>query len=77
MVELLGAVDAVCSGADGRLFLGQQDGFHLDRFTSGSPFSQLLIERWRCTLERRGREFARRGIPYVFLLVPDAPSVCA
>ncbi len=77
MVELLGAVDAVCSGADGRLFLGRQDGFHLDRFTSGSPFSQLLIERWRCTLERRGREFARRGIPYVFLLVPDAPSVCA
>jgi hypothetical protein len=76
MLDLRGAVSAVRAGLNGRLFLGQQDGFDLDLFTSGNPFPPGVIAQWRSTLERRGRELAARGIPYVFLLVPDAPSVC-
>ena len=75
MLDLRGAVAAVRPGLNGRLFLGQQDGFDLDLFTSGNPFPPGAIDQWRSTLERRGREFLARGIPYVFFLVPDAPSV--
>jgi hypothetical protein len=75
MLDLRGAISAVRPGLNGRLFLGQQDGFDLDLFTSGNPFPPGVLAQWRSTLERRGREFLTRGVPYVFLLVPDAPSV--
>jgi Flp pilus assembly protein TadD len=74
-LELRGTVSAVREGMNGRLFLGEQDGFILDLFTSGDPFPPNLLARWRATLARRAREMAARGIPYVFFIVPDAPSV--
>ncbi len=71
----IGAVDAVVQGRNGRLFLGRQDGFDLGRFTDGSALPPSLLAQWRATLARRGRELAKRGIPYVFMLAPDAPSI--
>ena len=75
MVDLRGAVAGVREGLQGRLFLGSQDGFDLDRFSGGAPFTPAALSRWRRTLQRRGRNFAARGIPYIFFIVPDAPSV--
>lgn len=62
-------------GHNGRLFVGRQEGFDLAAFTSGMSLAPHLIAQWRATLVRRARELSRRGIHYVFLLVPDAPSV--
>lgn len=75
MSTLVGAVDAVVRGRNGRLFLGRQQGFDLAAFTSGTALSPSMLAQWRATLLRRGRELSRRGIPYVFMLVPDAPSI--
>jgi hypothetical protein len=75
MSALVGAVGAVVQGRRGRLFLGRQDGFDLGRFTDGSALPPSLLVQWRATLTRRGRELSARGIPYVFLVAPDAPSV--
>ncbi len=74
-MELHGTVGAVVKGRNGRLFLGRQDGFDLGRFTDGSALTASLLAQWRATLRRRGRELSRRGIAYVFLVAPDAPSV--
>lgn len=75
MSALAGAVEAVVHGRNGRLFLGQQDGFHLGRFTDGSALSPSLLAQWRATLRRRGKELSDRGVPYIFMIAPDAPSV--
>ena len=75
MSALAGAVGAVVHGRNGRLFLGRQDGFDLGRFTDGTALPPFLLAQWRATLLRRGRELSARGIPYVFMVAPDAPSV--
>ncbi len=75
MSTLAGEVDAIVEGRSGRLFLGRQAGFDLGRFTDGSAMSPLLLAHWRATLLRRGKELSARGIPYIFMVVPDAPSV--
>ncbi len=75
MIERAGAVRGVVEGSDGRLFLGDQEGFALRWFLSRRPFTTSLLEVWRRALRRRAREFKRRGIPYVFYLVPDAHFV--
>ena len=75
MLDLRGAISAVCEGRNGRLFLGRQDGFDLSQFTAPDALPQGLIDQWRATLSRRARELAARGVPYVFFIVPDAPSV--
>lgn len=74
-MELHGTVGAVVRGRNGRLFLGRQDGFDLGRFTDGSALTPSLLAQWRTTLRRRGRELSKRGIPYVFMVAPDAPSI--
>ena len=75
MSGLAGAVGAVVQGRRGRLFLGRQDGFDLGRFTDGSALPPSLLAQWRATLIRRGEALSARGIPYVFMIAPDAPSV--
>ena len=75
MSTLVGEVGAVVQGRSGRLFLGRQDGFDLGNFTNGSALTPVLLEQWRATLLRRGREFSARGIPYILMIVPDAPSI--
>ncbi len=75
MTELRGAMTGPRVGKNGRLFLGAQDGFDLDLFVDGGTWNRPMLDRWRATLARRGRELARRGIPYIFFIVPDAPSV--
>ena len=77
MFERQGRVRNVLEGGNGRLFLGDQDGFAVEWFVSDTPFSLPLSESWRRTLRRRARELKRRGIPYVFCLVPDAHFVYA
>ena len=74
-MALHGTVGAVVKGRNGRLFLGRQDGFDLGRFTDGSALTPSLLAQWRATLGRRGRELSKRGIPYLFMVAPDAPSV--
>lgn len=71
-----GKIEDVVRGKNGHLFLGTQAGFDFDLFTSGRPFNQPLIELWKRTLRRRARELRQRGIPFAFVLVPDAHSVC-
>ena len=73
---MLGDVAAVVRGLDGRLFLGRQDGFDLRVFTGGASLPDSCLTQWRATLTRRGKEMQGRGVPYVFFLAPDAPSVC-
>ena len=75
MSALAGTIGAVVRGRNCRLFLGRQDGFDLGRFIDGSALPPFLLEQWRATLLRRGREFSERGIPYLFVVAPDAPSV--
>jgi hypothetical protein len=75
MLELRGAISAVREGRNGRLFLGRQDGFDLDLFTCDDPFPAGLVAQWRATLARRAAALAERNIPYVFFIVPDAPSI--
>ncbi len=75
MTALVGEVGAIVQGRSGRLFLGRQDGFDLGRFTDGSAMQPLLLAQWRAALLRRGRELSARGIPYVFMVVPDTPSI--
>ena len=75
MSALSGAVGSVVRGRNGRLFLGRQDGFDLGRFTDGSALPPSLLAQWRATLARRGRELSARGVHYVFMVAPDAPSV--
>ena len=74
-MTLKGTVGAVVRGRNGRLFLGRQDGFDLGRFTDGTALTPSLLAQWRATLKRRGRELSKRGIPYLFMVAPDAPSV--
>ena len=73
---MLGTVASVVRGLNGRLFLGQQDGFDLQVFTEGGGLSKSCLAQWRATLIRRGGELRKRGIPYIFFVTPDAPSVC-
>ena len=75
MSTLVGEVSSVVAGRGGRLFLGRQDGFDLGSFTDGSAMPPILLAQWRNTLLRRGKELSARGIPYIFMIVPDAPSV--
>lgn len=66
----------VTEGLNGRLFLARQDSFELGRFLEGTLLSEAATMRWRRTLRRRAAELHAIGIPYVFYIVPDAPSVC-
>jgi hypothetical protein len=75
MAEMRGAISGARQGRNGRLFLESQDGFDLEKFSKGTCFNPAMLHFWRQTLIRRGRDCAERGIPYVFFLVPDAPSV--
>jgi hypothetical protein len=70
--ERLGRVRDVIAGANGRLFLGEQDDFSFETFVRPSPFGVAKIELWRRTLRRRARELKKRGIAYVVMVVPDA-----
>ena len=71
-----GKIEDVVQGRNGHLFLGSQAGFDYPLFTSSRPFNEPLIELWKRTLRRRARELRQRGVPFVFVLVPDAHSVC-
>ncbi len=75
MIQREGTIGRVLEGRNGRLFLGNQGGFLLERFQEPQPFSANRMELWRRTLRRRARELKRRGIPYVYYLVPDAHYV--
>jgi hypothetical protein len=75
IAEQRGLIRGVLEGRNGRLFLGDQDGFALEWFLSTKPFNRPLLEVWKRTLRRRARELRRRGIPYAFYLAPDAHSV--
>lgn len=75
MAEFRGAIQGPLQGRNGRLFLGAQDGFDLQMFARTGLFNAPMLGRWRRALTRRGAALAERGIPYVFFIVPDAPSV--
>jgi hypothetical protein len=75
MAEFRGAIQRPLQGRNGRLFLGAQDGFDLEMFARSGLFNAPMLGRWRRALTRRGAALAARGIPYVFFIVPDAPSV--
>ena len=77
MIAREGTIGRVIEGRNGRLFVGNQGGFDVDRFISPRPLRASQTELWRRTLRRRARELKRRAIPYVFFLVPDAHFVCA
>jgi len=75
MLALEGQVGGVARGKNGRLFLSHQEAFDIDLFTSGQPFRADELLLWKRSLQRRAAELRRRGIPYVFSIVPDAHSV--
>jgi len=75
MTRATAAGDLVVRGRNSRLFLGCQDSYSLEAFCDGSLLPQAALWRWRQTVKRRARELAAIGIPYVFMIVPDAPSV--
>lgn len=66
---------AVAEGRNGRLFLARDGSYCLREFVAGRSLTCASLERWRLTVQRRAAELGRRGIPYVFYIVPDAPSV--
>jgi Flp pilus assembly protein TadD len=75
VADARGVVSQVHEGRNGRLFLGSQDGFDLSRFAKGEVFNEPMLETWRRTISRRAQDLAARGVPYIFLIVPDTPSI--
>jgi tetratricopeptide (TPR) repeat protein len=65
----------VVRGRAGRLFLGLQPPFDIRVFLDTEAPGQTQILRWRRTFKRRAAALAARGIPYLFYIAPDAPSV--
>ena len=74
-MPLEGAIGAMLRGRNGRLFLGNQDGFHIQYFTDGGALTRSFAQAWRRTFERRARLLAERGIPYVVFICPEAHTI--
>jgi hypothetical protein len=75
MLALEGEIGAVLRGKNGRLFLGNQDGFDVRTFTDGRSLALRRGRAWRRTMERRARLLADRGVPYIVHICPDAHSI--
>lgn len=65
----------VAHGRNNRLFLAKTEGYELAGFLDGAMWRAVPLALWRATLRRRARELARRGVAYIVLIAPDAPSV--
>lgn len=74
-MSLEGRVEEFLLGRNGRMFLGHYGGFDPRRFLSEQPFTPHSLALWRSTLQTRASRLAKLGIPYVFLIAPDAHSV--
>jgi hypothetical protein len=65
----------VVRGRNGRLFLANDTNRVLDQHSGALRFTPTDLRRWRITLEDRFAWLAEHGIPYFFLIAPDAHSV--
>jgi len=70
---LQGGDISVIEGLDGWLFLKEFAGGDVMRlYTDADALDPSVYERWAAVLTRRRRNFARAGIAYLTLVVPDA-----
>jgi hypothetical protein len=76
-IQRAGTVKTVIEGKNNRLFLGEQEGFSAEFYSSAGAISDHVQAQWKATFKRRARELKRRGIPYVVLIAPDAHLICA
>ncbi len=65
----------VMEGRDGWLFLDHDAAEFVKQLTGEILLTQDELESWRTTLERRSARLAALGIPYFFLISPEAHSV--
>jgi tetratricopeptide (TPR) repeat protein len=72
-----GVVQKVVEGRNGRLFIADYGAPDADAMLREAPFPADRLKRWRLILETRAGHLARRGIPYVVLVAPDAYTACA
>jgi alginate O-acetyltransferase complex protein AlgJ len=74
--EARAALDGkVLRGRDGWLFLDNDANHVLKQHTGDLRFSSKELEQWRFLLETRTAWLERHGIPYFFIVAPDAHSV--
>ncbi|MCJ2045756.1 hypothetical protein MKK58_14635 [Methylobacterium sp. J-078] len=76
MIDLKTYFSTQIEGRNGQLFYTGADGAAslLNYYTAG--ISPAAVQSWRATFARRGRELARRGIPYHVVIVPGAHVAC-
>jgi len=76
--DLEGGQITAIEGKRGWLFLGTFDGFDaMSLYTDEHAVADIVYARWARTLARRHRWFAKRKIPIVTLVVPEACVVYA
>jgi tetratricopeptide (TPR) repeat protein len=72
-----GVVTSVVEGRNGRLFIADYGAPDADPLLSEHPFPADRLKRWRRIVETRAGHLARRGVPYVILVAPDAYTASA
>jgi len=65
----------VCEGKRGRLFLANDHNQVLLQHSGRAPFSERKLHDWRMVLETRASWLSALGVPYFFLVPPNAHSV--
>lgn len=76
MIDLKTYFSTQIEGRDGQLFYTGEDGPAnlMPYYTAG--ITPQAVQSWRATFARRGRELARRGVPYHVIVVPGAHVAC-
>ncbi|MCJ2036670.1 alginate O-acetyltransferase AlgX-related protein [Methylobacterium sp. J-068] len=76
MIDLKTYFSTQIEGRNGQLFYTGADGAAnlLTYYTAG--IMPDAVRSWRATFARRGRELAKRGIPYHVIIVPGAHVAC-
>jgi alginate O-acetyltransferase complex protein AlgJ len=67
--------DKLLRGKEGRLFLANDRNQVLNQHTGRLRLTSSLLRSWQVTLENRVARLEKLGIPYFFLMPPNAHSV--
>ena len=73
--QMLVADNKVCEGLNGRLFLDNDQNRVLYQHAGELLFTNRELDEWRFLLETRVAWLSVRGVPYFFLVPPNAHSV--
>ncbi len=69
--------DKVARGKDGWLFVANDSNDTMGQHAGERLLSEEQVEQWRHLLEARAAWLSVQGIPYFFMIVPDAHAVYA